>query len=278
MKYVLWRNRVVKLHKNSIRNYFTHRHHGNVGSKNFYKTIKPFLSTKQSCHCGSKIALKENDSVISDASKVVDTFNIYYASIAEYKFQSDGLDNLNFDDAITTHASYTSISLIKQSISGNYEFSFSPISVPSMFKYISSLNSNKAVGHDGLHAAFLKCSGDNMSTSLCNVFNASIYSCDFPNTLKWADINSIYKKKDNLCKEKYRSVNVLAVVSKVLERILSDQLMEYFVSILSHSLSAYWAGYSCQHVILQLTEFLAPIPWWRKWCWNCDNGSVKGLW
>ena len=44
MKYVMWRNRVVKLHKNSIRNYFTHRCHGNVGSKNFYKTIEPFLS------------------------------------------------------------------------------------------------------------------------------------------------------------------------------------------------------------------------------------------
>ena len=58
MKYVMWRNRVVKLHKNSIRNYFTHRCHGNVGSKNFYKTIKPFLSTKQSCYCGSKIVLK----------------------------------------------------------------------------------------------------------------------------------------------------------------------------------------------------------------------------
>ena len=267
MKYVMWRNRVVKLHKNSIRNYFTHRCHGNVGSKNFYKTIKPFLSTKQSCYSGSKIALKENDSIISDASKVADIFNMYYASIAEYQFQNDGLDNLNFADAITKHASHTSISLIKHSISGNYEFSFSPISVQSMSKYISSLNSNKAVGHDGLHTAFLKCSGDNMSTSLYNVFNASVYSCDFPGTLKWADINPIYKKKDNLCKENYRSVNVLAVVSKVFERILSDQLMDYFVSILSHSLSAYRAGYSCQHVILQLTEF------WRQ---SLDKGNCVG--
>ena len=53
----------------------------------------------------------------------------------------------------------------------------------------------------------------------------------------------------------YRSVSVLAVVSKVFEIILSDQLMAYFVSMLSHSLSAYRAGCNCQHVILQLTEF-----------------------
>ena len=67
-----------------------------------------------------------------------------------------------------------------------------------------------------------------------------------------------------MCKENYRSVNVLAVVSKIFEIILSDQLMAYFVSILSHSLSAYRAGYSCQHVILQLTEF------WRQ---SLDKGN-----
>ena len=213
------------------------------------------MFTKQSHYSGSKIIIQENDSIISDASKVADIFNMYYVSIAEYKHQNDGLDHLDFDNAIDKHASYTSISLIKQTISENYEFSFSPISAQSMSKYISLLKSNKAVGHDGLHAVFLKFSGDNMFTSLCNVFNASISSCDFPSTLKWADINPIYKTKDNLCIENYRSVNVLAVVSKIFERILSDQLMAYFLSILSHSLSAYKAGYSCQHVILQLTDF-----------------------
>ena len=136
MKYVMWRNRVVKLHKNSISNYFTHRCHGNVGSKNFYKTIKPFLSTKQSHYSGSKIILKEDDSIISGASKVADIFNMYYASIAEYKHQSDGLNNLDFDNAIDKHASHASISLMKQSISGNYESSFSPISAQSMSKQI----------------------------------------------------------------------------------------------------------------------------------------------
>ena len=114
-----------------------------------------------------------------------------------------------------------------------------------MSKYISLLKFNKAVGHDGLHAAFLKCSCNDISTSLCNVFNASISSSDFPSGLKLADINPIYMKKDDLCKENYRSANVLAVVSKVFEIFSSDQLMAYFASILSHSLSAYTAGYIC---------------------------------
>ena len=74
----------------------------------------------------------ENDSIIYDAYQVADIFNICYNSIAEYKFQGDVLHNLDFDNAIVKHASHTSISLIKQSISGNYELSFSPILVQSM--------------------------------------------------------------------------------------------------------------------------------------------------
>ena len=39
----------------------------------------------------------------------------------------------------------------------------------SISNYISLLKTNKAVGHDGLHTAFLKCSGDkDVSPSLCN--------------------------------------------------------------------------------------------------------------
>ena len=41
---------------------------------------------------------------------------MYYVSIAEYKHQSDGLDHLDFDNAIDKHASQLSISLIKQAI------------------------------------------------------------------------------------------------------------------------------------------------------------------
>ena len=52
----------------------------------------------------------------------------------------------------------------------------------------------------------IQSSGNDMSTSLCNVFNASISSCDFPSSLKWADINPIYKKKDNLCKQNHKSL------------------------------------------------------------------------
>ena len=82
-----------------------------------------------------------------------------------------------------------------------------------------------------------------------------------------AEICPIFKKKDCLSKENYRSVNILAAASKIFERIMADQIITYFNFILSSSVSAYRKGYNCQHVILKLTEY------WRK---SLDENKMIG--
>ena len=100
--------------------------------------------------------------------------------------------------------------------------------------------------------------GENLATSLCLLFNRCIDSCTFPTNMKMAEICPVYKKLDNLSKENYRSVNLLIVFSKLFERLMAEQLTNYFEDILSPLSSAYRKGYSCQHVILNLTEY------WRR--------------
>ena len=63
---------------------------------------------------------------------------------------------------------------------------------------------------------------------------------------------------DNLSKKNYRSVNLLSMFSKLFERLMAEQFTSYFENILNPLVSAYRKGYSCQHVILHLTEY------WRK--------------
>ena len=80
-------------------------------------------------------------------------------------------------------------------------------------------------------------------------------SSRFPSVVKMSEISPVFKKLDSLCKVNYRSVNLLTVWSKIFERLLSDQLTVFFLKILDSKVSAYRKGYSCQHVILDLTEF-----------------------
>ena len=102
-----------------------------------------------------------------------------------------------------------------------------------MKQYIEALKCNKAVGPDGLSPSFLKLAGSSMYINLCNIYNRCVSSCTFPISLKLADISPIFKKKDPLCKDNYRSVNILNTISKVFERIMADQLSSYFDKILS---------------------------------------------
>ena len=55
-----------------------------------------------------------------------------------------------------------------------------------------------------------------------------LYSSNFPNSLKLADITPLHKKgrKDN--KENYRPVSILATLSKIFERILFEQMPGFF--------------------------------------------------
>ena len=255
-QYVKWRNRVVHLKKTSLQKYFDDRCNG-ISNSSFYKAIKPFMASKHHNN-GSKILLCENDSIISDPSKVSEIFNAYYASIAEYDYDSDGLDAMDFDSVLKKHSLHTSISLINRNLCADSGFEFLPISSEQMDSYIKALKTNKAYGPDGLHPSFLRLAGSSMCINLSDLFNRCVSLSDFPVSLKLADISPVFKKGDPMCKRNYRSVNLLNTVSKIFERIIADQLLKYFDVILNSNLSAYRSGYSSQHVLIQLTEY------WRR--------------
>ena len=76
----------------------------------------------------------------------------------------------------------------------------------------------------------------------------------FPDQMKCAELNPIFKKSYNLIKENYRPVSVLTAISKVFESIINDQMEEYFKEILNNLLSAYRKKYSCQTFLLKCIE------------------------
>ena len=265
--YTKWRNKVVKIRNKSISRYFDIKCNGKTGSRDFYKTLRPFISNKNASRSANKIVLSENESVITDSSRIAEIFDTYYASLAEYPGVSDGLDYLNFNQAIEKHTSHTSIMNINANIKIGNRFFFKNVYPEDISKYISKLHTKKSVGHDGLSAAFLKLSANDICSSLSTIFNKCISKSSFPHSMKLADISPIFKKRDNLCKENYRSISILTSISKVFERILCDQLLVFFDNIFSVSISAYRKGYNCQHVLLQITEY------WRR---SLDDDNFVG--
>ena len=205
--------------------------------------------------------LNESGTIVTDATEIAEIFNAFYGSIASYPVNSyDGLDGLtDLNDVLNKHCSHDSIIYIRSRMGAQVSrFNFTKISVNDVLSKIKALKSGKSPGHDGIQDKFLKLAGENLACSLCVLFNTCFDSCVFPTSMKMADICPVYKKPDNLCKDNYRSVNLLTVFSKLFERIVAEQMTAFFENILSPLVSAYRKGYSCQHVVLQLTEY------WRK--------------
>ena len=75
------RNHVTKLKKASMRVYFFERCAGGPKSKDFWPTIKPFLSKKGS-DGGSEVILCEENKVISDQAEVCTLFNSFLAHLS----------------------------------------------------------------------------------------------------------------------------------------------------------------------------------------------------
>ena len=88
---------------------------------------------------------------------------MYYSSLAQYKHEYDGLDTTDFVEIIDKHSSHSSVELIKNNNTSGGVFDLSVVSVDICHKCIHSLDANKAIGHDGLNAKFLKLCGSHIA-------------------------------------------------------------------------------------------------------------------
>ena len=95
---------------------------------------------------------------------------------------------------------------------------------------------------------------------LANLINTTFQHGKFPASLKGAQVVPIHKKNDPLNKENYRPVSVLPIFSE--ERVMYNQLPDYFHDIFNPFLAAFRKGFGCQSTLLRLLED------WRK---DLDN-------
>ena len=89
-------------------------------------------------------------------------------------------------------------------------------------------HSNKAVGHDGIHAKFLKLAESHLTNTLCNLFNTCVISNCFPSQMKLADITLLFKKDDTLSKKIQISESVACSIKSLRENLVWP--VKYFFS------------------------------------------------
>lgn len=198
--------------RNVKKEYYSRRIAGQKSDpKEAWKTINSLLGRKTKLTTVNELSLDGKN--MTDFDEIADGFNKYFSNVGPDLARSIGTSDYNFEN------------YIKKT---NAEFSgFNTINTSNICHLLNSLSKSKATGIDKISSKILKIASPVISGSLTYIFNQSIVLSSFPNEWKMARVTPIYKNGQRNLPGNYRPISVLPVISKIMERILYEQLHEY---------------------------------------------------
>ncbi len=108
-----------------------------------------------------------------------------------------------------------------------------------IYTIVCKLKINMATGYDNVPTEMVKTCAEQLSETLAELVNQAFTNNRFPEDMKKAELSPIFKNKDDMIKDNYRPISILAIFSNVFETIIAEQLMEYFKLIFNELLCAY---------------------------------------
>ena len=107
------------------------------------------------------------------------------------------------------------------------------------------MDPNTAYGIDETPGRFLKDRAELLTEPLCEIINLSL-SSKFPLMCKTAKVKPLYKKGKNTEPENYRPVSLLPILSKIIERVVYNQLIKHLEK--RDILYEYQSGFRSKHL------------------------------
>ena len=156
-----------------------------------------------------------------------------------------------FARIIDKHCNHPSIIKIREHIQTQHYFYFAAVNDKHIEKNMQKMDPKKAQGCDNKPSKLLRLGASGISSYVTQLVNYCLHVCEFPDRMKLADVSSLYKKNDYLKKDNYRPVSVLPSLSKIYERVMGQQLYDFFDKIFSALLSTFRKTHSCQSSILK---------------------------
>ncbi|KAF2348701.1 Reverse transcriptase domain, partial [Trinorchestia longiramus] len=99
-----------------------------------------------------------------------------------------------------------------------------PDSLQEIRRILYSLKNTEAVGHDNISLQYIKESFNFTAPLLHLIINTSITTNKFPDQWKLSIIKPLHKAGDINTASNYRPISLLPVLSKILEKVISNQL------------------------------------------------------
>ena len=139
-----------------------------------------------------------------------------------------------------------------------------------LIQIIGKIKRNKAPGLDRKTNKLIKVAGEAIHDSLLHIFNLVLQTGIFPDKLKLSKITPVHKEGDKAECGNYRPISVIPAVSKILEKILYDQLNSYINknNIICPQQSGFRQNHSTETALLKCTN---------HWLLSMNKGMFNGV-
>ena len=164
--------------------------------------------------------LLEGGKEVENEEKIAEIFNDYF--IRKIEDLKDNIDSTQIKDPTEK---------LKEKVKNkNLHFSMKTVRVKKVREVMAEMRKKKSSGLDGIGQDVLLMGGDILAIPLTRVINNSIINGKFPTAWKKAVVTPLLKKGDPKEKSNYRPVSCLAAASKVLEKIVCQQITRHMES------------------------------------------------
>ena len=210
--------------------------------KNTWKTINETLSKK-----GNKspfpTSLNINGIAVTNKLDIANTFNTFYTNVG---------------DELAKGITYSGTNDFTHYLRNrpNNKLSLNEVNEQSVTKIIENLRPKSSCGFDDMSSKFLKQITTSIIKPLTLVINQIFNTGIFPDKLNIAKVVPIFKKGDDTLPNNYRPISILPVISKVIEKIICNQLSSYFENdkLFYDSQYGFRPNHSIEQATLELTD------------------------
>ena len=212
------------------------------GSKDSWKYINELLNRKQNTAAISQ--LKIDGQIVTGPENIANEFNKYFCGIGPKLAQNIPSNN------------HDPLKYVQPSSS---QFMFRQISEKELINALSKI-SNK----------LLKPAGQSICETLLYIFNLVLETGIFPEDLKQAKVTPVFKADDKSDCGNYGPISVIPAIAKILEKLISDQLIEYLDNnnIVSNQQSGFRKSHSTETALMQITD---------QYLLNMNEGMINGV-
>ena len=248
VNYRIWRNRVKIMVNDAKTTYYSETINNNCRNpRKLWKNLHD-VSGKDKNNNVHFIS-NANDELISDPQETADHFNESFVQIFDSVIDRTNSTSTNDINDILDK-------FIDDKLPSHVTFKIPDITTDLTETFLRSLDQTKAPGVDGLNVKYLRLAAPVISPSITKILNMSVRSGIFPDLFKKAKVIPIHKKGSHQDKNNYRPISVLPILSKIIERHVSNCMCDYLnnFGLIHQRQSGFRTNHSCQTALTTIVD------------------------